>query len=241
MTQATIPSPEIRLGAARLFADPSGAIWWPDAATLIVADLHLEKGTSFARDGLLLPPYDTRATLTRLAALIRRLRPDRVVALGDSFHDAEAADRLDPTDQAALTDLVSRQDWLWIAGNHDPRPGPALGGRVELEACVIEGLLLRHEAAAVTDRAELSGHYHPKASIAVHGRRLTCRCFVADARRTILPAFGTYAGGLDVRDPALRRLFPDEFTAHLIGTNRAISISSKHLVRPLSAEDARLL
>jgi uncharacterized protein len=233
--------PEILLDTARFLADPSGALWWPDTATLIVADLHLEKGSSFARQGLLLPPYDTRATLGRLAAVIERLRPARIVALGDSFHDDEAADRLDPADQALLAQLVERQDWLWLAGNHDPRPGPALGGRVELDACEFDGITLRHEAAW-SGQAELSGHYHPKASVSVHGRRLTCRCFIADQRRVILPAFGAYAGGLDVRDAALRRLFPGDFTAYLIGTHRTLPIHSRHLVRPLEpADEAPLL
>jgi DNA ligase-associated metallophosphoesterase len=222
-------APEIRLGSARFLADPSGAMWWPDRAALIVADLHLEKGSSFARRGVLLPPYDTRATLERLAAVIDKHRPALVVALGDSFHDSEAADRLDPSDQALLADLVARQDWLWIAGNHDPRPGPALGGRVALDASELGEITLRHEAAPVTS-AELSGHFHPKATLSVHGRRLTRRCFVADARRVILPAFGAYAGGLDVGDPVMRRLFPDGFTAYLIGTNRTLPVPSHHLV-----------
>ena len=233
--------PEIRLGNATFFADPSGVLWWPAEATLIVADLHLEKGTSFARQGLLLPPYDTRATLDRLAAAIERLGPTRVVALGDSFHDAEAADRLDPADQARLARLVSGRDWLWLAGNHDPKPGPALGGRVALDTAWLGEVALRHEADPDAAGAELSGHYHPKASLAIHGRRLTCRCFVADRRRIILPAFGAYAGGLDVREPALARLFPAGFTAYLIGTHKTLPIPSRLLLPVPESQDSPLL
>jgi uncharacterized protein len=224
------PAPSIRLGPARLIPDPSGALWWPDQATLIVADLHLEKGSSFARRGTLLPPYDTAATLTRLAVLADHFRPARIVALGDSFHDREAADRLDPADQQRLAALVGGCDWIWIAGNHDPAPGPALGGTILAEGSTLAGLVLRHEAEAEPPEPELSGHYHPKASLSVHGRRVTCRCFMADERRIILPAFGAYAGGLSVRDPALRRLFPSGFTAYLAGTRRVSAIPSIHLL-----------
>jgi DNA ligase-associated metallophosphoesterase len=225
--------PPIRLGTARLLPDPSGALWWPEQATLFVADLHLEKGSSFARNGTLLPPYDTAATLSRLAAAAERFRPQRVVALGDSFHDAEAADRLDPADDRALRTLVRSCDWIWIAGNHDPAPGPELGGTVFAEGSDLAGLILRHEAEFESAGPELSGHFHPKAGISVHGRRLTCRCFVADARRIVLPAFGAYAGGLNVGDPALRRLFPNGFTAYLTGTRRVTAIASTHLVGPI--------
>jgi len=224
------PAPPIRLGPAQLLPDPSGALWWPEQATLIVADLHLEKGSSFARRGTLLPPYDTAATLTRLAALAERFRPARIVALGDSFHDRDAAERLDPADQQRLAALVGSCDWIWIAGNHDPAPGPALGGTILAEGSVLAGLTLRHEAEFEPAGHELSGHYHPKASLSVHGRQLTCRCFMADARRVILPAFGAYAGGLSIRDPALRRLFPASFTAYLTGTRRVSAIPSAHLL-----------
>jgi DNA ligase-associated metallophosphoesterase len=225
-------APPIRLGPADLIPDPSGALWWPDQATLFVADLHLEKGSSFARKGTLLPPYDTAATLARLEAVAGRLRPRRIVALGDSFHDAQAAERLDPIDQARLAALVGGCDWLWIAGNHDPAPGPALGGIVMAEGSALAGLVLRHEAMIEPEGPELSGHFHPKAGISVHGRRVTCRCFVADRRRIVLPAFGAYAGGLSVGDPALRRLFPNGFTAYLAGTRRITAIASTLLFKP---------
>jgi DNA ligase-associated metallophosphoesterase len=221
---------EITLGPARLIPDPSGALWWPDQVVLFVADLHLEKGSSLARKGTLLPPYDTVATLARLADVMRRYRPARVVALGDSFHDSDAADRLDPTDRDRLRALVESCDWIWIAGNHDPAPGPSLGGTVLAPGADLAGLTLRHEAEFSPTGPELSGHYHPKASLGIHGRRLTCRCFMADDRRIILPAFGAYTGGLSVRNPALRRLFPGGFTAYLTGNSRVLAISSWHLL-----------
>jgi DNA ligase-associated metallophosphoesterase len=196
--------PTIQLGLAALIPDPSGALWWPDRATLIIADLHLEKGSSFARKGTLLPPYDTATTLARLLALVERYRPARIVALGDSFHDGEASSRLAPADRAALGALTRSTEFLWIAGNHDPAPCPSLGGTILAEGNVLDGLVLRHQAEAVPQGPELSGHFHPKASIGVHGRRVSCRCFVADDRRIILPAFGAYAGGLNVRDVAFR-------------------------------------
>jgi len=210
----------LNLAGTILIADPSGAIWWPDERTLIVADLHFEKGAAFARRGALLPPYDTRATLAALGTLIQRLDPVRVVALGDSFHDARGPDHLRADDAASLAALVRRQDWIWVAGNHDPAPGPALGGRVVADALALGPLTLRHEALRGAAPGELSGHFHPKAGISIHGRRLTCRCFVADETRVILPAFGSYTGGLDVRDPAISSLFPRGFDAYLAGKTR---------------------
>ncbi|GGF48220.1 metallophosphatase [Aliidongia dinghuensis] len=210
----------LSLAGVDLLAEPSGALWWPAERTLVVADLHFEKGAAFARRGTLLPPYDTRATLATLAALIERLAPARVVALGDSFHDADGAEQIGHDDAERLAMLVAHQDWIWIAGNHDPAPGPALGGRIVPDALRLGPLTLRHEAARDTAPGELSGHFHPKAGISIHGRRLTCRCFVADDRRVILPAFGAYAGGLDVRDPAIADLFPNGFAAYLAGKTR---------------------
>ena len=210
----------LSLAGTTLFADPSGALWWPDERTLVVADLHFEKGAAFARRGALLPPYDTRATLAALDALIGRLAPARVVALGDSFHDTQGADHLRPDDAAQLAALVGRQDWIWVAGNHDPAPGPALGGRVVTDALPLGPLTLRHEAMRGCAPGELSGHFHPKAGISIHGRWLTCRCFVADETRVILPAFGAYAGGLNIRDPAFAPLMRRRPLAAVLGAGR---------------------
>jgi DNA ligase-associated metallophosphoesterase len=223
MTSAT-PSesepaaPTIVLAGETLLLDPSGALIWLAAGVVVVADLHFEKGSSYAPRGIVLPPYDTAATIADLARVLARHQPERVICLGDSFHDDEAGARIDPADRAALAGLVAGHCWFWIAGNHDPDP-PALGGRVVRELA-IGGLVFRHEAARVAPAGEISGHYHPKAGWRARGRHVGGRCFVSDDRRLILPAFGAYAGGLDVRDPAIARLFPDGFDVHLIARDR---------------------
>lgn len=205
----------LRVNGSTLLADPSGALFWPDRGVLAVADLHFEKGSALAAQGSLLPPYDTAATLDRLRAVIARHRPRRVIALGDSFHDAAAAARLSAADRMRLRALVDGQDWIWIAGNHDPAPPEEWGGRVEA-AVTIGPLTFRHEAEP-GGAGEVSGHYHPKASVRLRARRFTGRCFVGDGRRVILPAFGAYTGGLDVRDPAIAALFPRGCEVHLLG------------------------
>lgn len=214
------------VNGALLAGDPSGALWWAERRALIVADLHLEKGTGFARRGTLLPPYDTRETLTRLEAVMNRLEPDIVVSLGDSFHDGDAATRLDAADTALLSRLTALCDWRWIAGNHDPAPPPNWGGRVEAEI-VLGGLAFRHEALPDRGDGEVSGHYHPKATVQTRARRISGRCFVTDGQRLILPAFGAYTGGLDVSDPAIGRLFPRGFDIHLIGLAKVHSLPGR--------------
>lgn len=205
------------VNGARLLADRSGALLWPERRTLIVADLHLEKGSAFAAKGQLLPPYDTAATLAGLGEAAERHGAERVVCLGDSFHDGEAAERLSEADGATIRALTRRYDWIWICGNHDPAPPAEWGGRVEPEL-VVGALLMRHEAKPlVTAPGEVSGHFHPKAAVTVRSRRLTSRCFVTDGRRIVLPAFGAYTGGLNVLDPAVSGLFPRGFEVHLLG------------------------
>jgi uncharacterized protein len=211
-------APAIILAGETLRLDASGAIYWPAAATLAVADLHLEKGTSYGSRGITLPPYDTAATLALLADALARFRPRRVVCLGDSFHDGGAAERIDPLDRAALAALVALHDWYWVTGNHDPHP-PALGGHVVGEL-TIGALSFRHQADPMALNGEISGHFHPKATWRANGRRIGGRCFVHDGNRLILPAFGAYAGGLDVGDPAIGRLFPAGRDTFLIARGR---------------------
>ena len=202
------------LNGIELFAEPSGALWWPAAATLIVADLHLEKGSSYATRGVLLPPYDTRTTLARLAAAIGP-RVQRVICLGDSFHDGEGPDRLAEADADALASLVTAHEWIWLTGNHDPDLPAEIGGRVATGELRFDGLLLRHEAQA-EPVGEVSGHFHPKSHVDVRGKRLRGACFVHDERRIILPAFGAYAGGLHVESEPIRTLFPAGFRVDIM-------------------------
>ncbi|MEX1108428.1 MAG: ligase-associated DNA damage response endonuclease PdeM [Dongiaceae bacterium] len=228
----------IRINGAELEPDPSGALWWPERATLIVADLHFEKGSSYAPSGRLLPPYDTTETLVRLAGIIARLAPARIVCLGDSLHDGDAVARIAADDRARLAALMAGRDWIWIEGNHDPAPH-GLGGRVLAEW--IEGPLLFRHAARIAAQAsrgrkaqpvaagEISGHYHPRAGVNWRGRTVTGRCFVHDGARLVLPAFGAYTGGLDVGDPAIRSLFPRGFRIDLIGHERLHRFDSRVL------------
>jgi DNA ligase-associated metallophosphoesterase len=201
-----------------LAADPAGACFWPEEGLLVVADLHLEKGSSFARRGVLLPPYDTAATLAQLKLLIARYAPRLVIALGDSFHDGKGPRRLADTDLAALAALQRGRDWLWITGNHDPVPAAGIGGSFAA-TLAIDGLTFRHEPAACD--GEIAGHLHPVARIAQRGQVVSRRCFATDGRRLVMPAFGAYAGGLNVRHAAFAKIFsPLAFTAHMLGKRR---------------------
>ena len=207
-------------------ADPAGVLYWPEQGLLVVADLHLEKGSSFAARGVLLPPYDTAATLARLAALIARYAPRAVVALGDSFHDGRGPARLADTDRATLKNMQRGRDWIWITGNHDPEPAENIGGRF-LATYVVNGLTFRHEPLE-NARGEIAGHLHPVARVARRGRAVSRRCFAGDGTRLVMPAFGAYAGGLNVRDRAFARVFQTlAFTAHMLGQQRVYAVAAK--------------
>jgi hypothetical protein len=209
-----------------LEADLSGAIYWPDEGTLVVADLHLEKGSSFAARGMLLPPYDTAATLALLGRVIARYAPRRVIALGDSFHDGGGPARVMPHDRATLTELQRGRDWVWIAGNHDPDPAQDIGG-VFAKTLSLGPLTFRHEPTQGAADGEIAGHLHPSARVAQRGRGVTRKCFAADDRRMIVPAFGAYTGGLNIRDRAFLKVFGAlAFTAHLIGERRLYAFAA---------------
>ncbi|WP_068114454.1 ligase-associated DNA damage response endonuclease PdeM [Tropicimonas marinistellae] len=193
------------LAGADLWALPSGALWWPERHLLCVSDLHLGKSERIARrGGGLLPPYDSRDTLQRLDAEISRHDPAAVVCLGDSFDDLNAADAFEEDLRLWLARLMAGRDWIWIAGNHDPGPLD-LGGR-NLAELAHAPLRFRHEAARTAAPGEVSGHYHPKASVRAGGRRVRRPCFLTDGHRLILPAFGTFTGGMDAAAPELRAL-----------------------------------
>ncbi len=207
-----------------LLLDASGALWWEAERTLVFADLHFEKGSSLARRGAMLPPYDTRATLARIAGRVQHYTPARVIALGDSFHDCDAAERLDEEEHSELVRLGAGCEWIWIAGNHDPAPPAWLGGRVA-EEIAIGGLVFRHEPRTTPAKGEIAGHLHPCATVARRGRSLRRRCFVSDGARLLMPAFGAYAGGLDVRDAAVSGLFATRFLTYLLGMRRVYAVA----------------
>ncbi len=187
-----------------LLALPQGALFWPARRALLVADLHLEKASWFASGGQMLPPYDSLATLTELAALIDRTGAKALWCLGDSFHDSAGCERLPADARALLTALTARLDWRWITGNHDSLMIDHCGGTIQEEA-EIDGLALRHEAEPGDPRPELSGHFHPKLRITLRGRQVARRCFVATPTKLILPAFGALTGGLDAHHPEIVR------------------------------------
>ena len=204
--------------------DVSGALWLVDHGALVVADLHFEKGSAYAMRGVMLPPYDTAATLARLAAVVARHQPRAIIALGDSFHDGAGGARMGEADRATLGALQRGRDWIWISGNHDPEPPQGLGG-----ACMAElalgPLTLRHEPQAGAAPGEIAGHLHPAARVSSRAGTLRRRCFASDGSRCVLPAFGAFAGGLNVRDAAFAPLFPKgPPTAHVLGRGRVYAV-----------------
>ncbi|MEJ1157084.1 ligase-associated DNA damage response endonuclease PdeM [Prosthecomicrobium sp. N25] len=218
------------LAGADLVLLPEGVLWWPAEATLVVADLHLEKGSSGARRGALLPPYDTAATLAALAGVVVRFAPGRIVSLGDAFHDPFALERLQPADRARIEALQAGREWIWIAGNHDARLVGCIGGRTVAELA-IGPLVFRHEPSPDGPEGEVAGHLHPAARVALRPKSVRRRCFATDGRRLVLPAFGAYAGGLNLLDRAYRGLFErTSLVAHLLGEGRVYPFPSRFLL-----------
>jgi DNA ligase-associated metallophosphoesterase len=187
-----------------LMALPQGALFWPARQALLVADLHLEKASWFARLGQMLPPYDSLATLADLTAVVAATAAREIWCLGDSFHDRHGCDRLPERARTMLISLTGATSWTWITGNHDPGFADHCGGAIVGEA-VVDGLVLRHEADVAETRPELSGHFHPTLRITQRGRKVSRRCFVASERKLVLPAFGALTGGLDVDHPEIVR------------------------------------
>ena len=217
---------EIVIAAVTLLADPDGALYWPEQGLLAVADLHLEKGSSFARRGVLLPPYDTAATLARLARLIARYLPKCVVALGDNFHDGQGAERMGDGDRSTLAGLQRGRDWIWITGNHDPEPMVGIAGDYAAQVA-LGPLMFRHKPSGEAADGEIAGHLHPLACVAQRGRSVRRRCFAADGKRMVMPAFGAYTGGLNIRDRAFAGLFDRaSFVAHMLGERRLYAIAA---------------
>lgn len=210
-----------------LMALPQGALFWPARRALLVADLHLEKASWFARLGQMLPPYDSIATLSDLSALIASTGAGEIWCLGDSFHDKHGCDRLPAVARALLTSLTATTRWTWIIGNHDPGFADHCGGAI-VEEAEVDGLVLRHEADPAETRPELSGHFHPKLRITHRGRQVSRRCFVATETKLILPAFGSLTGGLDAHHPEIVR-------AVGTGAQALVPVQDKLLRFPIAA------
>jgi uncharacterized protein len=228
---------EARDGATHAFslcgkaftADLSGALYWPAEKVLLVADLHLEKGSAHAARGRMLPPYDTRETLIKLAEAIDRHSPETVIALGDSLHDKGAAARLGPDDLRVLAMLQEGRRWIWVTGNHDPEIAPRLGGEV-CDEITLSGIALRHLPREAHVTHEIAGHLHPAAKVSLYGHSIRRPCFVGNGRRLVMPAFGAFTGGLNVLDDAFQPLFgPDGLNVILLGQEGLYPIATRLL------------
>lgn len=209
------------------FASPEGALHWPAHGALLVADLHLEKASWFARLGQFLPPYDSLATLQALAAELDRTGVERLYCLGDSFHDRFGCDRLPASARDLLASLTARLDWVWIVGNHDVGFIDHCGGRI-VEEVEVGGIILRHEAVEHDPRPEMSGHFHPKLRLSLKGRSVSRRCFVASRTKLILPAYGALTGGLDAGHPEIVRKVG-------LGASALVPVTDRLLRFPIAA------
>ena len=208
-------------------ADSQGGLFWPAEEALLVADLHLEKASWFARLGQMLPPYDSHATLSAVERLVGQTGARRLYCLGDSFHDRFGCDRLPDAARALLLSLTALLDWHWILGNHDPAFADHCGGALA-EEVVVRGIILRHEAVRDDPAPEISGHFHPKLRVNLKGRHVSRRCFVATATKLILPAFGSLTGGLDASHPEIIGKVGDDAAA-------LVPVSDRMLRFPIAA------
>lgn len=185
---------------------PHALLWLPRSRTLIASDLHFEKGSAFAAKGALLPPFDTAETLARLQSVIDVLNPELLIALGDSFHDVNADGRLHNDDKDHLLALSRATPTIWIEGNHDPEVPSWLKGQ-RCASIAHDGLFFTHEPSGAV-AGEVAGHLHPCARLTgASGRSVRRRCFISDGRTLVMPAFGAFTGGLNVRDQAFDNLF----------------------------------
>lgn len=208
---------DLDLAGTQVRALTCGGLWWEASGVLVVSDLHLEKASSYAARGQMLPPYDTRATLARIGRLVEALAPHTIISLGDSFHDRSARPRMAPDDVAGVRKLTDVCDWVWIEGNHDPKPPADLGGRAA-EELAIGPLVFRHIPTEGAAPGEVAGHLHPCARVFGRGgRSVRARCFATDGDRLVMPAYGALTGGLNVLDRAFAPLFPNGLLAGVMG------------------------
>jgi hypothetical protein len=209
--------------------DHAGCLFLPDFSMLVVADLHLEKGAAFAARGRMLPPWDTLATLDRLAARIDAWRPETVVSLGDGFHREESSGCMPPAFAGKLKAMTAARNWIWIAGNHDPVPPQGVGG-VAAEELAAGPLILRHAPGTGGSEGEIAGHLHPVARLVRRGRAVRRPCFATDGRRMILPAFGAFTGGVSLADPVFAGLFDAAaLRVHVLGRGRVFTLGAGSL------------
>jgi DNA ligase-associated metallophosphoesterase len=210
--------------------DPLGALYMPDAGILVVSDLHLEKGAAFARRGMMLPPYDTLATLTVLSAVISRYDPKLVVSLGDNFHDRVGSAHLPEAFRSLISEMARGREWVWINGNHDPNGTVDLPG-ASADEMHYAGLTFRHEPKGGLQKGEIAGHLHPAATVRRREKSVRRPCFATDGARLLMPAFGVMTGGLDLRHKAMKGLFDHtSLIAHLLGRDRIYSVRFGNLV-----------
>ncbi|QRM56807.1 ligase-associated DNA damage response endonuclease PdeM [Sinorhizobium sp. BG8] len=218
------------IAGVEAICDPFGALYLPETRLLVVSDLHLEKGAAFARRGMLLPPYDTLATLKILEAVVLRHDPKIVVSLGDNFHDRVGSAQLPAIYRHRIESIARGRDWIWINGNHDPEGTTDLPGQSADELC-FAGLSFRHEPQAGAARGEIAGHLHPSATVKRREKSVRRPCFATDGRRLLMPAFGVMTGGLDLRHRAMAGLFDrTNLIAHLLGRDRIYSVRFANLM-----------
>ncbi|MGD9915542.1 MAG: ligase-associated DNA damage response endonuclease PdeM [Rhizobiaceae bacterium] len=220
----------ISIAGEAALCDPRGALYLPESRMLIVSDLHLEKGSSFARRGALIPPYDTLSTLRQLQQVIIDHMPKVVVSLGDSFHDRGGSGRMPAPFRDQIVAMAAGRDWFWITGNHDPDAPDDLPGD-SVQELAVGGIALRHEPTRGAP-AEIAGHLHPCARIVQRGRSVRRRCFASDGKRLVMPAFGAYTGSLNMLDRAYAGLFEAEtLMAYMLGDDRVYAFP-RGVLRP---------
>ncbi|KQZ82825.1 metallophosphatase [Mesorhizobium sp. Root157] len=230
-TTAAASADLVAIAGEHAVCDPRGVLYFPELSLLAVSDLHLEKGSSLARRGTLIPPYDTAATLGKLQLVMADYAPRIVISLGDSFHDGEGASRLHDDFRERLETLMAGRDWFWVAGNHDPDAPADLPGETVMELAVAS-LVFRHEPSKGQVAGEVAGHLHPCARIVQRGRSVRRRCFAGDGLRMIMPAFGAYTGSLNVLDRAYAGLFRrDSLIAYMMGKDRIFALPGA-MLRP---------
>ncbi|TCR91025.1 ligase-associated DNA damage response endonuclease PdeM [Rhizobium sp. BK376] len=224
MTTDIAPGVDTSVHGVAAVCDPRGALYLPDDGILVVSDLHLEKGAAFARRGIMLPPYDTLATLTVLSAVISRYDPKLVISLGDNFHDRVGSAHLPDAFRGRIVEMARGREWVWINGNHDPDGTVDLPGN-SVDEMQYNGLTFRHEPRGGLQKGEISGHLHPSATVRRRDRAIRRPCFATDGARLLMPAFGVMSGGLDLRHKAMHGLFDHAaLIAHLLGRDRIYSV-----------------